>query len=47
MAERGAEIPGAQRAAILLMSIGERDAAEILKHMEPRDVEAVGVAPCA
>ena len=44
MAERGAEIPGAQRAAILLMSIGERDAAEILKHMAPRDVEAVGVA---
>jgi flagellar motor switch protein FliG len=44
MAERGADIPGAERAAILLMSLGEQDAAAILKHMDPRDVEAVGIA---
>jgi len=44
MAERGAELNGAERAAVLLMSLGEQDAAAILKHMDPRDVEAVGLA---
>ena len=44
MAERGFELSGAERAAVLLMSLGEQDAAAILKHMDPRDVEAVGLA---
>ncbi len=32
------------RAAILLMSLGEKDAAEILKHMGPKEVQRVGTA---
>jgi flagellar motor switch protein FliG len=32
------------RAAILLMSIGEKDAAELLKHLGPKEVQAVGSA---
>lgn len=31
-------------AAILLMSLGEADAAQILKHMGPKEVQSVGVA---
>lgn len=31
-----------QRAAILLLTIGEQDAAEVLKHMDPREVQMVG-----
>ena len=34
--------PGLQKAAILLMAIGEHEAAEILKHMQPREVQKVG-----
>ncbi|WP_221799295.1 flagellar motor switch protein FliG [Oceanobacter mangrovi] len=33
-----------ERAAILLMSLGEKDAAEILKHMGPKEVQKVGTA---
>lgn len=33
-----------ERAAILLMSLGEKDAAEILKHMGPKEVQRVGTA---
>jgi flagellar motor switch protein FliG len=44
MAERGSDLSGPERAAILMMSLGEQDAAAILKHMDPRDVEAVGLA---
>ena len=44
---RNSELSGAERAAILLMSLGEQDAAAILKHMDPRDVEAVGSAMAA
>ncbi|HET8705464.1 MAG TPA: flagellar motor switch protein FliG, partial [Pseudomonadales bacterium] len=32
------------RAAIFLMSLGEEDAAEILRHMGPKEVQRVGVA---
>ncbi|MGO4702149.1 flagellar motor switch protein FliG [Dyella sp. 2RAB6] len=35
---------GAQRAAILLLTLGEQDAAEVLKHLNARDVQAVGQA---
>ena len=38
------EIPGPERAAILLMSLGEAEAAEVLKHMGAKDVQKVGQA---
>jgi len=37
-------LKGAQRAAILLLTLGEQDAAEVLKHLSARDVQAVGTA---
>lgn len=40
-------IPGPERAAILLMSLGETEAAEVLKHMSPKDVQKVGQAMAA
>jgi flagellar motor switch protein FliG len=39
-----APVTGAQRAAILLLTLGEQDAAEVLKHLSARDVQAVGQA---
>jgi flagellar motor switch protein FliG len=39
-----ADIPGTQRAAILLMSLGEQDAAAVLKQLDARDVQRVGAA---
>lgn len=49
MADGGtqAKIPGPERAAILLMSLGEAEAAEVLKHMAPKDVQKVGQAMAA
>jgi len=38
---------GAERAAILLMTLGENDAAEILKHMSPKEVQKLGEAMAA
>ncbi len=35
-------LSGAERAAILLMSLGEQDAAEVLKLMGPKEVQRVG-----
>ena len=35
---------GIERSAILLMTLGEKDAAEILKHMNPKEVQKVGEA---
>jgi flagellar motor switch protein FliG len=35
---------GAERAAILLMTLGEHEAAEVLKHMGAKDVQKVGAA---
>ena len=37
-------IPGPERAAILLMSLGEAEAAQVLKHMGAKDVQKVGQA---
>ncbi len=37
-------IPKVDQAAILLMSLGETDAAEVLKHMGPKEVQRVGAA---
>ena len=42
--DKGGKLSGAERAAILLMSLGENDAAQILKHMGPKEVQKVGVA---
>ncbi len=39
-----AKIKGVERAAILLLALGEKDAAEILKHMGPKEVQDVGLA---
>lgn len=39
-----ASLSGAERAAILLMSLGDTDAAAILKHMGPKEVQKVGAA---
>ncbi len=38
------EMSGSERAAVLLMSLGESSAAEILKHLGPREVQKVGAA---
>ncbi|MBO9872005.1 flagellar motor switch protein FliG [Xanthomonas protegens] len=35
---------GTQRAAVLLLSLGEADAAEVLKHMDPKEVQKIGIA---
>ncbi len=35
---------GAERAAILLLTLGEQSAAEVLKHMDTDDVQRVGIA---
>jgi flagellar motor switch protein FliG len=44
MAGKPSDIPGTQRAAILLMSLGEQDAAALLKQLDARDVQRVGAA---
>jgi flagellar motor switch protein FliG len=38
------EMTGVQRGAVLLMSLGEQDAAEVLKHMNAKEVQKLGVA---
>ncbi len=38
------ELSGVERTAILLMTVGEQHAAEVLKHMPPRDVQRIGAA---
>ncbi|MGD8909328.1 MAG: flagellar motor switch protein FliG [Chromatiales bacterium] len=35
---------GVERAAILLLAMGEKDAAELLRHMGPKEVQDVGLA---
>ncbi|HEX7817088.1 flagellar motor switch protein FliG [Dyella sp.] len=47
MAAEHHQASGAQRAAILLLTLGEQDAAEVLKHLSARDVQAVGTAMAA
>ena len=44
VAERQNELNGADRAAILLMSLGEEQASEVLKHMGAKDVQRIGAA---
>ena len=44
MASKMDELQGTQRAAILLMSLGEQDAANLLKQLDARDVQKLGIA---
>jgi len=38
------ELTGVQRAAVVLLSLGEQQAAEVLKHMSAKEVQKLGVA---
>lgn len=40
-------MPGPQRAALFLMALGEHEAAEILKHMGPKEVQLLGTTMTA
>ncbi len=44
MAEEVRNLNGTEKAAVLLRSIGEVDAAEVLKHMNPKEVQKIGQA---
>ena len=44
MAEAAQKLSGAERAAVLLMTLGEQQAAEVLRHMGPKEVQKVGAA---
>lgn len=39
-----AKLSGTDRAALLLLALGEENAAAVLRHMEPKEVQAVGTA---
>ncbi len=47
MPETSSQFSGSERAAILLMTLGEKDAAQILKHMGPKEVQKLGHAMAA
>ncbi|MEW6354665.1 MAG: flagellar motor switch protein FliG [Pseudomonadota bacterium] len=42
MPEASGKIPGAERAAVLLLTLGEQYASEVLKHMGPKEVQKLG-----
>jgi len=44
MSESKAEYSGSQRAALLLMTLGEEEASEVLKHMDAKEVQRIGTA---
>lgn len=44
MADPNANLSGVQRAAIVLLSLGEQQAAEVLKHMGAKEVQKLGLA---
>src|ERR1700680_2628657 len=44
MANKSEDLAGTQRAAILLMSLGEQDAANVLKQLDAREVQKLGIA---
>ncbi len=44
MAEAGMNRPGVEQAAILLLTLGEQDAAQVLRHLGAKDVQRVGQA---
>jgi flagellar motor switch protein FliG len=41
MADDAGSIPGTERAAILLLTLGEDEASQVLKHLDAREVDAV------
>ena len=43
MANNTEKLSGSERAAIFMMSLGELNAAEVLKHMGPKQVQKIGV----
>lgn len=38
------DLSGIERAAIFLLSLGENDAAQVLRHMGPKEVQKIGIA---
>ena len=44
MSDLAESMTGTQRAALLLMTLGEREAAEVLKYMEANEVHQLGTA---
>ncbi|MBV1930946.1 MAG: flagellar motor switch protein FliG [Porticoccaceae bacterium] len=44
MSEKSASLKGADRAAVFLLGIGEKSAAQVLKHLGPKEVHKVGEA---
>ena len=42
MSEAGANRSGVEQAAILLLTLGEQEAAQVLKHLGAKDVQRVG-----
>jgi flagellar motor switch protein FliG len=44
MAESSPKMNGTERAAVLLLTLGEASAAQVLKHMGPKEVQKVGAA---
>jgi flagellar motor switch protein FliG len=44
MAEIAHKLNGTERAAVLLLSLGEAQASEVLKHMGPKEVQRIGTA---
>ena len=44
MAEVAHKLNGTERAAVLLLSLGETQASEVLKHMGPKEVQRIGTA---
>jgi len=42
--EKKAALTGVQRAAVLLMAMGSENAAEVLKHLNPKEVQSLGAA---
>jgi flagellar motor switch protein FliG len=47
MVEGKSKLNGTDRAAVLLLALGEDNAAEVLKHMGPKEVQKVGAAMAA
>jgi len=43
-AGKTSDLPPVERAAVFLMSMGEGEAAEVLKHLGPKEVQRVGAA---
>ena len=44
MAENLPTLTGVQRAAVLLLAMGSDNAAQVLKHLNPKEVQVLGAA---